>query len=118
MASAEGHSATQDCAQNFALHGPAPSLCLLAMASTDVDDRRMVALRDGFVRALEGATGACGFEARALRPWATELSTQLTRRRHRSLRRATRTCRPSTTTPCLTSTARHVLQGPRSAVLD
>ena len=38
------------------------------MASTDADDRRMLALRDGFVRALEGATGACGFEARAV--WA------------------------------------------------
>ena len=29
------------------------------------EGRRLAALRDGFGRALEGATGACGFEARA-----------------------------------------------------
>ena len=28
------------------------------------EGRRLAALRDGFGRALEGATGACGFEAR------------------------------------------------------
>ena len=38
------------------------------MASSGVDGRRMTALRAGFVRALEGATGACGFEVRAALP--------------------------------------------------
>jgi hypothetical protein len=47
------------------------------MASTDTDDRRMIALRDGFVRALEGATGACGFEARAVWPLRSVCSSSL-----------------------------------------
>jgi hypothetical protein len=37
------------------------------MAVPGADGRRMAALRAGFQRALEGATGACGAEARAAR---------------------------------------------------
>lgn len=34
------------------------------MAAVAAEGRRMRALRAGFERALEGATGACGLEAR------------------------------------------------------
>jgi hypothetical protein len=86
----------------------------LLMAS---EGRRLAALRDGFGRALEGATGACGFEARAccalsVRP---KRASRAVRAARRSSRRATRTSRRPTTPPCSTSTARRGRDTARAA---